>query len=253
MWRSCRPRARSAGRRHRRSSMRVASSAPWLSPPTVCWSTLATRSGGKAPARFDLRQRTLLTARPADNLTAPPRQAGLAIVGWDDTYQPTLNGNALQLQQYECSRSLALHPDTRRFVLGTDWSLWAYDATGRHSGAAGPGVVWAVNITAMAAWWWPPTATAPSAGTGWRTAWSCWPSCRTSTARLGRLDAGGLLQGNARGPWRPAVAQQSRLGCGRGDSRLGHSESQPTHGAAADDPGDGSGACARARRRGRRP
>ena len=43
---------------------------------------------------------------------------------------PTLNGAALHLDEREMSRSLALHPDTRRFVLGTDWSLRAYEATG---------------------------------------------------------------------------------------------------------------------------
>ena len=105
-------------------------------------------SGGKAPARFDLRQRQLLPARPADGLTAPPRQAGLALDGWDNTYQPTLNGAALPLEQDECSRSLALHPDTRRFVLGTEWSLRAYEATGTQRWRREvPGVVWAVNIT----------------------------------------------------------------------------------------------------------
>ena len=52
-------------------------------------------AGGKAPARFDLRQRQLLSTRPADALTAPPRQTGLALDGWEDTYQPTLNGNDL--------------------------------------------------------------------------------------------------------------------------------------------------------------
>ena len=105
-------------------------------------------SGGKAPARFDLRQRKLLPARPADGLTAPPRQAGLALDGWEDTYQPTLNGAALPLDEYEFSRSLAMHPDTHRFVLGTEWSLRAYEATGTQRWRREvPGVVWAVNIT----------------------------------------------------------------------------------------------------------
>ena len=49
MWRSCRPMARSAGRRHRRCSMPVARSAPWQSPPTACWSTLVTSMVGRRP------------------------------------------------------------------------------------------------------------------------------------------------------------------------------------------------------------
>ena len=90
----------------------------------------------------------LLPARPADGLTAPPQQAGLALDGWDNTSQPTLNGHALPLEQYERSFSLALHPDTHRFVLGTEWSLRAYEATGTQRWRREvPGVVWAVNIT----------------------------------------------------------------------------------------------------------
>jgi hypothetical protein len=104
--------------------------------------------GGKAPARFDLRQRQLLPTRPADGLTAPPRQAGLAIDGWEGTYQPTLNGVALPLEPYERSGSLAVHPDTRRFVLGTNWALRAYEATGQQRWHRKvPTVVYAVNIT----------------------------------------------------------------------------------------------------------
>jgi uncharacterized caspase-like protein len=104
--------------------------------------------GGKAPARFDLRQLKLSPARLADGLTAPPRQAGLAIDGWDNTFQPTLNGTPLSLDQNEFSRSLALHPDTHRFVLGTEWWLRAYEATGQRLWRREvPSTVWAVNIT----------------------------------------------------------------------------------------------------------
>ena len=71
----------------------------------------------------------------------------MALDGWDNTSQPTLNGAAL-LKQYERSFSLALHPDKHRFVLGTDWSLRAYEATGTQRWRREvPGVVWAVNIT----------------------------------------------------------------------------------------------------------
>ena len=74
-------------------------------------------SGGKAPARFDLRQRQLLPARPADGLTAPPRQAGLAL---DGGITPTSRRSTAPrcTSRYERSRSLAMHPDTQPLCAG---------------------------------------------------------------------------------------------------------------------------------------
>ena len=66
----------------------------------------------------------------------------------NDTTRPTLNGTPLRLDAYEISRSLALHPDGDRFVLGADWSLRAFDAKGNALWRqAVPGIVWAVNVT----------------------------------------------------------------------------------------------------------
>ena len=46
------------------------------------------------------------------------------------------------------SRSLAIHPNGDRFVLGTEWSLRAFDAQGTPLWTrAVPGAAWAVNIT----------------------------------------------------------------------------------------------------------
>jgi hypothetical protein len=59
-----------------------------------------------------------------------------------------LNGKPLRLKPYEPSRSLAVHPEGDRIVLGAEWSLRSFDTDGeplwRHNP---PGVVWAVNIT----------------------------------------------------------------------------------------------------------
>ncbi|MGA8157476.1 MAG: caspase family protein, partial [Rhodoplanes sp.] len=104
--------------------------------------------GGKSPLRFDLRTLKLAPDPPADNQTTPPRQEGLSIEGWEDGYSPTLDGKPIALEPYERSRSLAVHPDGDRFVLGTNWSLRALDAKGRPLWRrAVPGVVWGVNIT----------------------------------------------------------------------------------------------------------
>jgi WD40 repeat protein len=106
------------------------------------------RRFGASPARFDLGTRSLVPS-PADNPgLAVPRQTGLPVEHWYDENAPTLGGKKLPLDQYEMGRSLAVHPDGARFVLGTSWSLRAFDAQGTqlwHREV--PGVVWAVNIS----------------------------------------------------------------------------------------------------------
>ena len=103
---------------------------------------------GKAPARFDLTRLMLQIDPPSDGATKPPRQTGLPIIGWKNTFTPTLADAPLALDPYERSRSLAIHPDGQRFVLGTGWSLRAFAADGKPLWRMPtPGVVWAVNIT----------------------------------------------------------------------------------------------------------
>lgn len=102
---------------------------------------------GKAPARFDLAR--LKLDPPEDGLTAPPEQATLKVENWVNNKRPTLDGKPMPLEQYENSRSLAIHPDGTRFVLGTDWCLRAFDAAGAALWQRlVPGTAWAVNITA---------------------------------------------------------------------------------------------------------
>jgi hypothetical protein len=76
-----------------------------------------------------------------------PRLIGLPIENWEDTLVPTLDGKTLGLKPYEASRSLAIHPSGKSFVLGAEWSLRAYDAVGAPLWSrSAPGAVWAVNI-----------------------------------------------------------------------------------------------------------
>ena len=104
--------------------------------------------GGKAWLRFSLRPLRLTQNPPAGPLTRTPRQYGLPIEDWQNTDRPTLSGKPLSLEPLETSRSLAIHPDGSRFVLGTNWSLRALDAKGESLWrSAVPGEAWAVNIT----------------------------------------------------------------------------------------------------------
>ena len=104
--------------------------------------------GGTAPARFDLSGLALSLDPPEDGRTAPPERTALKVENWDGSTNPSVGGKPLPLDRYETSFSLAIHPDGERFLLGTHWSLRAYDATGTALWRrAVPGVVWAVNIS----------------------------------------------------------------------------------------------------------
>jgi WD40 repeat protein len=103
---------------------------------------------GKVPAHFDLTSRALIAGSSAGAGMETPRQTGLPVENWLNQYNPTLGGKPLPLEQYEMSRSFAVDPKGDRFVLGTEWSLRAFDAQGTPLWTrAAPGPVWAVNVT----------------------------------------------------------------------------------------------------------
>jgi caspase domain-containing protein/WD40 domain-containing protein len=103
---------------------------------------------GNSPLRFDLSALKLSRDPPADHQTVRPKQAGLAVEGWRIGRSPTLDGKPIELKQGETSRTLAIHPDGGRFVLGAEWSLRAIDAKGQLLWTRQvPGVAWAVNIS----------------------------------------------------------------------------------------------------------
>jgi hypothetical protein len=127
---------------HRAVPRHAAAGAAWTASRPTCFCCRA------APARFDLGRLAPSPAPPADGRTAPPRQQGLPVADWEDNTRPTLAGAPLPLEPYENSRSLALHPDGRRFVLGTAWSLRAFDAAGAPLWRQDvPSAAWAVNVT----------------------------------------------------------------------------------------------------------
>ncbi|HEX8124985.1 MAG TPA: caspase family protein [Allosphingosinicella sp.] len=80
--------------------------------------------------RFDLATLTWTGHPPADGRTTPPVRKGLGVTEWENSYAPKLGDRLLPLDSLELSRSLAVHPDGERFLLGTDWALRAFDSTG---------------------------------------------------------------------------------------------------------------------------
>jgi WD40 repeat protein len=105
---------------------------------------------GRLPAEFNLRDRRLEMNPTADSAVIPPRTqtTGIAVEGWRNTYEPKLNGAKLALDQYETSRSLAIAPDAKKVLLGTEWNLRLYDRSGKQLWMVdAPGVTWSVNIS----------------------------------------------------------------------------------------------------------
>src|SRR5205814_182622 len=80
--------------------------------------------------RFDLRSLTLSTSIPSDGLTFAPLREGLMIDGWRDGTSPTLSARPIPLAPYELARSVAIAPDAKRFFLGSNFTLTAFDDAG---------------------------------------------------------------------------------------------------------------------------
>lgn len=108
---------------------------------------------GKSPAHFSLARAELRpgatdSTDTASDALAPPRSDGLPISDWEDEYHPKLDGQPLSLDQYEFSRSLAIAPNGKYFLLGTSWWLRYFDAAGKQQWQKPvPGAAWAVNIS----------------------------------------------------------------------------------------------------------
>ena len=104
--------------------------------------------GGTQPVLFDLRHPDLNPAPMPDPTLSRPRIDALPITGWEDTTHPRLADRPLPLEDHVRSHSLAIAPDARRFLLGSDWSLLLFDRDGRELWERHvPGTAWGVNIS----------------------------------------------------------------------------------------------------------
>jgi WD40 repeat protein len=77
-------------------------------------------------------------------LSAP----GVEVLGWQDGYKPTINGQAPELDDYEMARSYAIAPDGRSVLLGTEWAIRRLDLQAKELWSQNlPAVAWSVNIS----------------------------------------------------------------------------------------------------------
>jgi WD40 repeat protein len=106
-----------------------------------------TRSG-KASTQFDLMTRTIGPGPSLSSGMSVGRHRGIPVKSWRHSVRPSLCGMPLDLDPNEMSRSLAVAPSGDHFILGTEWSLRAFDAKGTALWRRPvPGAVWTVNIT----------------------------------------------------------------------------------------------------------
>lgn len=112
--------------------------------------------GGRTLTVFDAQHSEL--QNDADNLRgrlAAPRISapGIDVQDWKNSLLPRLNGKLLPLRPQEPARSLAVAPDDKHFVLGTEWYLRNFDARGKQAWEQRiPGAAWAVNFSGDGRW-----------------------------------------------------------------------------------------------------
>jgi len=103
---------------------------------------------GKSPVVFDAEKREFVDESSVRLLKPITEVEGLEITDWEDNYTPKLNGKPIKLKQYERSRSLAISPDGKKFLLGADWYLRLFDKNGKEIwNVPAPSEAWDVNIS----------------------------------------------------------------------------------------------------------
>lgn len=73
----------------------------------------------------------------------------LKVENWINDEAPTLDGQKLGIDEFETSRSLAIAPDGQSFFIGSEWSIYQFDAQGKQlQRLVVPAIAWGVNLSA---------------------------------------------------------------------------------------------------------
>lgn len=106
--------------------------------------------GNKSPAVLSLADGLLRIGAQSDSpLFAPVRKAeGLTITDWESKKQPKINGKTLSWPSGDTCRNLAIAPDGKSFLLGSEWGLTLFDREGKRIWRIpSRGTTWEVNIS----------------------------------------------------------------------------------------------------------
>ncbi|MCB1907143.1 MAG: caspase family protein [Rhodocyclaceae bacterium] len=111
-------------------------------------------AGGEKQANFDIRRGEVGVGPGPGKLAAPlTATRKLDIAGWHNGTRPTINGHAMAVLAGEVARSVAVAPEGRRVVLGTEWYLRAFDDDARPLWQQRlPATAWAVNVSGDGRW-----------------------------------------------------------------------------------------------------
>ena len=129
------------------ADMRTKRSGNFWSAPDASGVWFGLERGGDIPWRFDLNELAFqpLGERPSGYIE--PQTDTLPIEDWMNGYS-TLDKQVLALESYERTRSLAIAPDAKSFVVGAEWSIRRFGADGKQIWRTPvEGVAWGVNLS----------------------------------------------------------------------------------------------------------
>lgn len=109
--------------------------------------------GGRESAVFDLQRLAWVSGNIKD--VAPPAatRPGLVLKNWQESHKPEVNGKPVALADGELSFAVVVDPGKGGFVLGSNWSLRAFDSAGNSQWRVqAPSACWAVNVSGDGKW-----------------------------------------------------------------------------------------------------
>ena len=109
-------------------------------------------SGITASMSFSLYSREVPNGKNGNPSLLSPHRESKQLSGLDcchgSNFLPTLNGKPLAVDEFDWSRSSAILPDNKTFLLGSVWSLLHYDAAGQLLWRVpGPSVAMSINTS----------------------------------------------------------------------------------------------------------
>jgi WD40 repeat protein len=103
----------------------------------------------QTPVEFNLAAASLADSPSLPSGFTFAKTDGLPVTDWTNSTAPKFSGAKLLGGESEWSQSLAIHPGASGFVLGTEWSVHAFDANGKQLwNRSGPNRAWGVDFSA---------------------------------------------------------------------------------------------------------